>query len=80
MRLLRSLLSTNLIAPFYNIHVPVTIDAPNTAFPDFYPTTFSTIIAIVRTTPLATLECFFSWSIPDLKLQGEGTLEIPLEL
>jgi hypothetical protein len=83
----------NLIAPFYNNHVPVTIESirflrtniatsstsvvPITAFPGFCPTTLSTM---VRTTPLAILECCFSWSIPCLELKGEGTLEIHLEL
>jgi len=47
------------------------------AFPGFCPTTLSTV---VRITPLVTLECYFSWSIPCLKLQGEDTLEMPLEL
>ena len=81
------------MVPFHNIDVPVTIESiciheiiitasstsvgPITAFPGFCPTTLSTM---VKTMPLGTLERYFSWSIPCLKLRGEGTLELLLEL
>ena len=72
----------NLIAPFKNIHVLVTLIHRSsiagssgsfvhiTAFPSFRPLSFS----MIRTAPLVALEFCWTWAFPCLELHGEGTL------